>query len=377
MFTISMKKHKARAVRVQGRASVVRCPQLRGAFMAVKRAPRLWRWVLLGAGACLLGGGLWWVLGQGVGGSEYSGNMIDSGVGAQTAINRHPYTGVPQDLPLPAPRVAGVMVENSADAWPLSGVEEAFLVIEAPAEADIPRFLAFYSEDQNPVAKIGPVRSARAYYVDWASDYGALYAHVGGSPEALAIIRAGESVVDLDQFFESEYFWRSNDRYAPHNVYTSTDLLWAGADEQGLLAPGGLAEGLFREGEYYPESPTQEAKVNWTDGVTYDFSWRLLENGLYGRVSLAGSDYQAANVIFVETDMSVVDDKGRKDLRTTGTGSALILRAGEAVSAVWTRAESGGWQFKRVDNQQPVDLVPGKTWIEVLPDGLESIEIVN
>jgi len=104
-------------------------------------------------------------------------------------VIRHPLTGQIIDAQLDnLPQVFGVMVENSADAWPLSGLDQAFLVIEAPVEGSIPRFIAFFSDDQE-VEKIGPVRSARPYYIDWNDGLQAMYTHVGGSPEALELIK--------------------------------------------------------------------------------------------------------------------------------------------------------------------------------------------
>ena len=140
-----------------------------------------------------------------------------------TPVWRHPLTGAPLEAEMEPPSVFGVMVENSIEAWPLSGVEEAFLVIEAPVEAAIPRFIAFYGEDQE-VEKIGPVRSARPYYVDWANEFEALYAHVGGSNAALDLI-AYNGTFDLNEFSNGNYFWRATSRFAPHNAYTSTELL--------------------------------------------------------------------------------------------------------------------------------------------------------
>ena len=74
------------------------------------------------------------------------------------------------------------------------------------------------------VEKIGPVRSARAYYLDYLGEYGTpLYMHVGGSPEALELIKA-RGVNDLNEFYNGVYYWRAENRSAPHNVYTSSEL---------------------------------------------------------------------------------------------------------------------------------------------------------
>src|SRR3989338_917408 len=116
-----------------------------------------------------------------------------------------------------------VVIENSVDAWPLSGIGAANLVWEAPAEAGIPRLLAVFA-DGSDVKEIGPVRSARPYFVDWTEEFHGLFGHVGGSPEALALLPSRD-VFDVNEFSRGQFFWRSRARSAPHNVYTSSQKL--------------------------------------------------------------------------------------------------------------------------------------------------------
>ena len=86
------------------------------------------------------------------------------------------------------PKIVAVMVENNLEAWPLSGISKANVVYEAPVEGNIPRFMAIYTID-NEIEQVGPVRSARPYYLDWVSENGnAMYMHVGGSVDALDLI---------------------------------------------------------------------------------------------------------------------------------------------------------------------------------------------
>src|SRR3989344_7322518 len=121
---------------------------------------------------------------------------------------------------------AAIMVENQIDARPPSGLAQAKIVYEILTEATITRFLAIYDLSEN-LQKIGPVRSARPYFIDLALEYGALYAHSGGSPAALERLKDDDSISNLDEFFgyNSGYFWRDNQRSAPHNLYTSSSLL--------------------------------------------------------------------------------------------------------------------------------------------------------
>ncbi len=118
--------------------------------------------------------------------------------------------------------VTAIMLENSPDARPQSGLKDAEIVYEAIAEGGVTRFLAVYQQHKPQL--IGPVRSVRMYYVHWLTPYDASVAHIGGSAAALQLVRNG-SYRDIDQFFNAGSYWRANDRYAPHNVYTSFEKL--------------------------------------------------------------------------------------------------------------------------------------------------------
>ncbi|MBI1952325.1 DUF3048 domain-containing protein, partial [Candidatus Saccharibacteria bacterium] len=132
-----------------------------------------------------------------------------------------PLTGLKVDPALAKRPVTGIMIENSPDARPQSGIADAGVIFEAIAEGGITRFITLY-QDESP-QYVGPVRSLRPYYIDWAAPFDASIVHIGGSPEALAQIRS--SGKDLDQFFNSGSFWRESSRPAPHDVYTSFDKL--------------------------------------------------------------------------------------------------------------------------------------------------------
>jgi hypothetical protein len=116
-----------------------------------------------------------------------------------------------------------VMIDNFRAARPQSGLAVASLVYEAPAEGGITRYLAIFSPDSAP-AEIGPVRSARAYFLNWAKELGAIYVHVGGSPEAIELAK-NLGTNDLNEFYKGSFFWRSDNRMAPHDVLTSGEKL--------------------------------------------------------------------------------------------------------------------------------------------------------
>lgn len=127
-------------------------------------------------------------------------------------------TGVQVDPVLNKRGVTAVMIENSLDARPQSGLLDAGVVYEAIAEGGITRFMALFQEGQP--SYIGPVRSARPYYVEWLAPYGATYAHAGGSPEAISLIST-LGIKDMDHGANGNSYTRVDTRFAPHNLYTS------------------------------------------------------------------------------------------------------------------------------------------------------------
>lgn len=290
----------------------------------------------------------------------------------EQSVQYHPFTGTVLESTFASElSVFSVMVENSYDAWPLSGVEDAFLVIEAPVEGSIPRFQAFFTSDMS-TREIGPVRSARPYYVDWAHGWDAIYAHVGGSPEALELI-SDLDVQDVNEFYNGSTFWRSQRRSAPHNVYTSVERLSQHAEEKSFKKQ---ARGFFTFKS--PEGEVGEIDTihySWfTQASNYDVGW-IFEEGRYIRKqgqsiakSLDGDRYMVDNVLFLETDIRSIDEVDRKRVRTTGEGTAILFQNGSRAEVTWKKASvDEALSFEDTWGNK-VTFVPGKTWITITDD---------
>jgi hypothetical protein len=271
-------------------------------------------------------------------------------------------------------KMYGVMVENSAEAWPLSGISKARIVFEAPVEGSIPRFMAVYDNKQE-VDEIGPVRSARPYYVRWAHGMNLMYTHVGGSPEALSLLDT-LAIPSLNQFYFSKFFWRSIARYAPHNVYTSTAELENGFVYKDYDLPD-LNSFVFAEDEYKPEEDTeQKVSLSFSISDLYDVMWEFdAEKNLYRRhqggdvqKDKDGSEVNAANVVVLITDIRVIDEVGRKSVRTDGSGDLYIYRNGAEFYGTWKKEGSDSSLELFDENGEIIELNPGMTWIEILPD---------
>ncbi len=254
-------------------------------------------------------------------------------------------TGVFVEHAKPNKQIYGVMIDEHVDARPQTGVDQAFLVIEAPVEAGIPRLLAFFSADQK-IDKIGPVRSARPYFVDWVNEFDALYAHVGGSNEALDKISTGITF-DLNQFWHDAQFWRAQDRYAPYNVYSSTDLLVEYVQKKkdsGHLSNPLYGVWKFKDADALPDGVRQKFSIvyfapEYITTWSFDSSVKgyVSNNASVVREDKTSTQVIANNVAVVLTDITVMDKIGRRKIRTIGTGKAFVFQDGKKINGTWKK----------------------------------------
>lgn len=267
-------------------------------------------------------------------------------------------------------RPFAVMIENHSEARPQSGLSRAALVFEAPVEGGITRFLAVFSASSS-VSEIGPVRSARPYYVDWANELDADYVHVGGSPEAVARINSF-GILDADEFAWGRFFWRSDARSAPHNVYTSTRLLHDMRVAREFAATSTAAGWRFANAPVDHPTSTPNLTIEFSS-VIYRVEWRYdAASNTYQRfisgaqdIDADGTPITANNIVVLRTETQVLDAVGRLKLRTLGTGKAWVFLNGRRTEVRWKKPTAGErLRFETVDGKE-IYFTPGTTWVEV------------
>lgn len=277
-------------------------------------------------------------------------------------------TGLQVDPSINAKPVTGVMIENSLDARPQSGLADAGIVFEAIAEGGITRFLALF-QDTAPT-DVGPIRSARPYYVQWAMGFDAGYAHVGGSPEALANIKTW-GARDLDQFYNGGSYHRIASRAAPHNVYTGIDTL------QQLEASKGYAtstyQAIARNKKAIPSKTPNAKSININiSGPLYNthYDYNPATN-TYNR-SEGGAPHMDANgsrqispavVVALVVPYGLMSDGYHSQYQVIGSGQAFVFQDGIVTTGTWSKTDNKN-QLTFVDAQgKPLKLDPGQTWI--------------
>ncbi|MDB5180610.1 MAG: uncharacterized protein JWO54_368 [Candidatus Saccharibacteria bacterium] len=272
--------------------------------------------------------------------------------------------------------VTGIMMENSPDARPQSGLKNSGVVFEAIAEGGITRFLALYQEQKPQL--IGPVRSVRLYYVDWVAAFDASVAHIGGSAAALKEVRNG-NYRDIDQFFNAPAYWRASDRYAPHNVYTSFEKLDALNAKKGYTTSD--FTGFTRKDSVatIPAASSIDVKIS---GPLFNSHYNYNPtNNTYDRsqAGAAHTDREAGQisprvVIAMKVDQKKIFEDGyREQIDAIGSGSATIFQDGTVQEVTW-RKTSKTAQITFTDAAgKDVPLARGQTWITAIPNGSGSV----
>ncbi len=274
-------------------------------------------------------------------------------------------------------RPVSIIIENFKKARPVSGLLQSRIVYEAPVEGDITRFLAIFKQD-DLVKKIGPVRSARPYFLDWAKEYNALFVHAGGSPQALKSIKNGEySVKNLDEIGKNgNYFFRDYDKSKPHNLYTKKVLI------NNFLKNKIQPLNKSIKGWYYKKS--QPVKNNNLLGVLKipyreDAVWKYdkdlnkyfrYENGKPLK-DAKNNQLHASTIIVQKTNIQTIDEVGRKSIKTQGNGDVIVFKNGEVVKGFWEKLKGDKRTRFYKKNGEEIVLSPGIVWVHIVSDNSE------
>lgn len=276
-------------------------------------------------------------------------------------------------------RPIAVMLDNHSGARPQAGIKDAELVIEALAEGNITRYMAFFFEGMPE--SIGPIRSARPYFLDRAMEFGAIYVHVGGSPQALSDIKK-LGIKDIDALNSSnKVFFRKKHKKMPHNLYSTMTTL-RNESEKRAFAQESTGTGIgYAMTETVPSGETAlyvKLPYRKTDGgylVSYDYlnDQKVYQRSINGKVHVDEIDQSpitAKNVIIQYVPTKVVDSKGRLDLDLVGEGSGFWLSDGVKVPIHWSKSTRSAQTVYTDSEGRELLLNPGNTWIQIIPKSM-------
>lgn len=279
-------------------------------------------------------------------------------------------------------RPFAVMINNNHAAWPQCGLQDAYLVYEIIAEGGITRMMALY-KDVYP-EKVGSVRSARHYFIDYAEENDAIYIHWGGSPQAYS--RLNQGIDDLDGIaLEGSVFFRdrSLNRDYEHTGFANLEKIKEYAESKGYTRDTNKDLLLNYSAEEIDLSTNETAKA--ADSVTLKYSYYHTtsyeydaENKVYKRsmsgkanVDLAtGEQYTAKNIIVYKVRNYTLNDgesKGRQELENIGSGSGYYISNGYAVPITWEKSSHSGQTVYKYQSGEEITVNDGNTFIQICP----------
>jgi hypothetical protein len=274
-----------------------------------------------------------------------------------------------------------VMVDDHADARPQGGFNAASVVWHAPAEFGIPRYMMIF-QDRIP-ADVGPIRSARQYYIEWAAEWNAMYVHHGGSPQAKeTLLRrgSGQWVWNADGFrWEGRYVFRVSDRVAPHNVMTDGKHLRQLAARIGAvdqpIEPAWSFAGA-RPPELRPSEGTISVAYPY-ESITYRYDGatnryvRSINGAKKPQVDIGdGRVVAPTNVVILRMRFGPLNDghpdKNRQEAQNVGSGVAWIATNGRTIKGTWSKASRTAPTLLFGPNGSPITLTAGQTFVQVI-----------
>lgn len=285
---------------------------------------------------------------------------------------QQPFTGVMADTETTRRPVLAT-INNHPLARPQSGISQADIVYEMAAEGNVTRFLALFQSELP--GEIGPIRSARDYFVHIAKGLDAFYVAHGYSPDAQKLLqnRAVDNINGMQ--YDGILFQRSKERRAPHNSYISGDNVLAGAEKVGAAMEMEKTPHLsFHESIESAKIGDMASSItvrygsdpNFTSVYTYDAEKGTYERTVNGieTVDKANNEkVELSNILVFEAAHRTIDNVGRQAIDIESGGRALLFHAGIVKEIEW-KNENGF--LMPVDNGLPAKLIPGKSWIHLV-----------
>ena len=314
------------------------------------------------------------------------------------------------------------MIENHLDARPQSGLSKADVIYEAVAEGGITRFLTvFYCAASAEDVRVGPIRSARIYFVNWAAEYAdkPLFVHVGGAnnicqncpggvkePGTVAKeVRAIEELIRLGWRYAKgnaldggtnvgfPTVWRDYERIpgaaTEHTFMGSTDKLYEEGNNRGFGfkdSNGTPWNKNFTAWQFADDKPLGSPKYSqvsfefWSNKPDYNVVWKydgpnnkyLRQNGGKDHIDMDSKDQLSAKNLVIQfvDERGPVDKEGHMFYTNIGSGKILLFQNGDVTEGTWSKASQTARTVYKV-NGKDVSFVRGTIWIEALPIGNE------
>lgn len=289
-------------------------------------------------------------------------------------------TGEWMDEEIVKTRPIAMMTENTKQTLPQYGISTAGVVYEAPVEGSYTRLMPIY-DDLGTLEKVGNVRSSRLYYLYFAAEFDAVYVHFGQAANVVAYLERGvvNNLSGLDGSVSSAVFYRTSDRKAPHNAYTSAEGIKQGIEKKQYRKE----HDADYTGHYqFAEDDKPVTLKNGTDVAVvkpyyfynhpyfiYNDKDRLYYRYQFGEKQVDGNnDEQLSyrNIIFQNVEYSIYEGTEYLNIPLTGGGAGKYFTNGKMIDITWKKDQEWGITHYYDADGKEITLNQGKTWVCII-----------
>ncbi len=280
-------------------------------------------------------------------------------------------------------RPIAVMIDNDTNAArPQIGLENAYMVYEIVVEGRATRFMALFKDFD--LEKVGPIRSSRHYFLDYALEHDAIYAHAGWSPKAAKDI-SNLGINNINGVAgDSDIYWRDNTYDKTwHNLYSSTVNFSERADKKNYRRDTSSAMLDYNLTDQIPEGGAEISSLSipyanfYKVSYTYDETSKRFIRYVNSKThdSQTGEALSAKNIIMYtvkNVNLPDTEDKGRQDLENIGSGTGYYFSDGKAIEINWSKSERSAKTIYTLKDGTPLKLNPGNTFVQIVPTYVET-----
>ena len=299
-------------------------------------------------------------------------------------------TGEMVDVAIGNRRPLAVMMSNDKESLPQYGINRAGVVYEVPVEGEMNRYMALI-EDYDGLERIGSVRSARTCYTYFAREYDAIFAHYGQSTFAKKYLNNVDNINGLDGIGGTAYY-RTKDRKAPHNAYTSGERVNKAIEKLGYRTGyGDSYEGHFQFARGKEQIvPDSDDAFKVVPGYPMNKPWfeYNAEAGYYNRFQYGEAQIDqntndqlaVTNIIFQVCQWQNYDDHGYLNIDTQSGGDMYYFTKGGYEKGTWKKEDPENPDSRAVyydADGNEITLNQGRTWVCIIQDSYEDNIVIE
>ncbi len=280
-------------------------------------------------------------------------------------------------------RPLAVMIDTNIGDAKHAGLQDSYVNYEIIVEGGLTRIMALFKDKE--VGIVGPVRSARNYFLDYALEHDAIYAHFGWSPNAEADIKELQ-VNNINGMVDTDAYMRDRNLPSPHNVFTSTKKLKSMAAKKNYTSSSSNWEVFTysiydvnldeQEGSYLSSDMVPASKVTIPysgseyRSYNYDSTNKYYLRSKNGQAHIdrkSGNQLHYKNIIIMKVENRTIDAEGRQSLKTTGSGEGYYITNGNALPIRWSKeSRSAKTRYTYKDGSEVI-LNDGNTFVQIVP----------